>query len=154
MPPPLDEGKVKHLVELAECIIGLIHSGKDADSLIRRFNKEAGRSFSKREIARHLTNTDEETFVRETLTPPPTKLPDITYEELLELVTRVCQATGSGSEHEYWLTLLEVNLGNPQLSDLIYWPGEYFGDGDNSREMSPKEILDIALADGLRNSRE
>jgi len=31
------------------------------------------------------------------------------------------------------------------LTDLIYWPGVYFGDGDNSREMTPKEILDTAL---------
>ncbi len=33
---------------------------------------------------------------------------------------------------------------NPRISDLIYWPGEYFG--DNSREFTPEEIIDIALS--------
>lgn len=77
----------------------------------------------------------------------PNIIPNITYEELLELMMRVYNATGSETEHDYWLELLEVNLRNPRLSDLIYWPGEYFGDGNNSREMSPKELLDNALAD-------
>jgi hypothetical protein len=33
--------------------------------------------------------------------------------------------------------------GRGRLSDLIYWPGEYFGD-DNQRELTPEQILDIA----------
>ena len=42
------------------------------------------------------------------------------------------------------MRVLEHHL-DPRISDLIHWPGEYFGDGDNSRELSPQDILDIAL---------
>lgn len=46
------------------------------------------------------------------------------------------------------MSLLEANLPCRNVSDLIFWPGHYFGDGDNSRDLTPKEILDIALAAG------
>jgi hypothetical protein len=71
---------------------------------------------------------------------------------LLELIRRV--STAGAEEHEkiFWLGLLEANVPDKRISGLIFWPGEYFGDGNNSRELSPEEILDIALAAGRQGS--
>jgi len=70
-----------------------------------------------------------------TATPPPTDA------EALELITRLVSAGGEEWEQFFWTRVLEHHL-DPRISDLIHWPGEYFGDGKNSRELSPQDILD------------
>ena len=72
---------------------------------------------------------------------------DLSREEMLELLERIF-APKSSKEFslEYWLRCLRVNTKNDRISDLIFWPGEYFGDGDDGRIMTPDEILDTALS--------
>ena len=145
MPPALDEAKVARLAELAASIDGA-RPGEWEDWL-EEFNREAGTDLAFLEFQGIAGGMEHETFVRQVLCEPAArKIPDITYEELLELVTRVSGAAGAEHELHFWLRLLEANLPDPRLSDLIFWPDEYFGDGGSSRELSPKEILDIALA--------
>jgi hypothetical protein len=92
---------------------------------------------------------DHETWVRSVLSRRGhRRIPDITRDELLELIRRVSMSAGKDSEINFWVGLLEANLPDPRISDLIFWPGEYFGDGDETRELSPEQILDIALTAG------
>jgi hypothetical protein len=56
---------------------------------------------------------------------------------LVEVTRRICAAEGEEWEHEFWLRLLQASASVPNVSDLIYWPGEFFGDGDNSRPLTP-----------------
>jgi hypothetical protein len=51
-----------------------------------------------------------------------------------------------GAEHEINFWVLALNIPDPRVSDLIFWPGEYFGDGDNRRELSAEQVVDIALS--------
>jgi hypothetical protein len=145
MPPALDEAKVARLAKLAGRIDGA--DPGQWEELLEQFNREAGTNLAFADFQRIYQAMDHETFVRGVLSEPAVRrIPDITYDELLELVTRVCNAAGEEHEYSFWLSLLQANLPDPRLSALIYWPGEYFGDGDNSRQLSPREILDIALA--------
>jgi hypothetical protein len=145
MPPVLDEARVARLARLAAEIDG-VHPGQ-WEELLDEFNRAAGTAFAFEDFQGIYGAMDHETFVRQVLSEPAArKVPDITYDELLELLTRVCRAAGVEHEVYFWLRLLEANLPDPRLSDLIYWPGQYFGDGNNARELSPREILDIALA--------
>jgi hypothetical protein len=48
-------------------------------------------------------------------------------------------------QSHYWLACLKANTGDDGISDLIFWPGAYFGDGDDTRIMSSSEILATAL---------
>jgi hypothetical protein len=70
----------------------------------------------------------------------------VTYEELLELTERVCEARGSEHELSYWLDVLEANIPEGRITDLIYEPEDYVGCGGEAVNMPPKDILDKALA--------
>src|SRR5262249_56832026 len=92
---------------------------------------------------------EHERGVRAVLSEPAARpVPDITRDELLELIRRLSTAAGEEHEQIFWLRLLEANVPDKRISGLMFWPGDYFGDGNNSRNLSPEEILDIALAAG------
>jgi nucleoside-diphosphate-sugar epimerase len=144
-PPALDEAKVARLAKLAARIDGA-YPGQ-CEELLEEFNREAGTNFTFADFQGIYGAMDHETFVRHVLSKPAARgVPDVTRDDLLELLTRLCNAEGAEHEQQFWLRLLEAKLPDPRLSDLIYWPGEYFGDGDNARQLSPREILDIASA--------
>ena len=114
--------------------------------MLEQFNREAGTTceFEVFQGVYGAMNHDE--FVRILLSSPYEKvIPDITYDELLEIITRVYNAQGSVSHTNFWISLLEKNLPDPRISELIYWPDQYFNDDQHSN-LSPKEMLDIALA--------
>ncbi|MCY1461663.1 hypothetical protein D9M71_793420 [compost metagenome] len=46
---------------------------------------------------------------------------------------------------DFWLEMLALNIADARISDLFFWPGEYFGDGDNARELTPEQIIETAL---------
>src|SRR5581483_10919123 len=123
MPPALDESHVVRLARLADQIVDRIDRGVDPDPLIAAFNEQAATALTRSDFHAFPGCSDATTFVRDALTLPPPRIPDIGYDELLELVTRVCTASGTEHENNYWLELLEANIPDPQLSDLIYWPG-------------------------------
>jgi hypothetical protein len=143
-PPKLEEEKVRTLTDLAERLDGCDSSLEDCAALRAAFNSLAGTSLQTEEF-RFSGAIDSDLFVRRILTPGPRKIEDASYEELLELMTRICSAAGSGYELDYWLRFLLVQLDDHKLSDLIYYPNEYFGDGIDRNEMTPKEILDAAI---------
>ena len=63
---------------------------------------------------------------------------------MLEMVQLVCQAEGTEFQVEYWVECLRVNTGDERISDLIFWPDEYFGKS-TSKELSAEEILEVSL---------
>jgi hypothetical protein len=144
LPPKLDSNKVLKLTELAEKLDGCNSVSEDCESLRLEFNVLANSDLQIEDF--HFSGgTDAITFVKKVLTPKPQKTEDISYDEMLELITRICNADGTEYEIEYWLEFLEVQIENNRLSDLIYYPNHYFGDNLDRNEMSAKEILDEAL---------
>jgi hypothetical protein len=145
MPPPLNEAKVARLAELAAQIDGA-NSGQWEDALAE-FNREACTAFGFADFQRIAGGQEYETWARKVLAIPLQKrLPDVTRAELLEMIRRVASAEGEDHEIDFWLGLLEINIPAPRISDLIFWPGEYFGDGNHNRELTPEQVLDIAQA--------
>jgi hypothetical protein len=146
MPPKLDEAKVARLAELAE---SLDSSGEPLDALaamLDAFNREAGTELELNEFQGIYGWTDHDSWVRELLvTREARAVPDLSYDELLELTTRVVRHDGAEHEIEFWFALLEKNLPDPRLFQLIHQPHAYFG-GPPDRELTPREILDTALA--------
>ncbi len=41
---------------------------------------------------------------------------------------------------QYVFTTIRKTFGDAQVSDSVFWPGEYFGDGNNQREATPELI--------------
>ena len=144
LPPEFDEDKVSKLADLAERLDGCNSLLEDCEGLRSEFNLLANSNLKTNEF--HFSGgTNAKTFVKNILTLRPQKLADVTYEEMLELITRIYDANGTEYEIDYWLNFLEVQLENNKLSDLIYYPDHYFNDGVDRNEMTPKEILDEAL---------
>jgi hypothetical protein len=143
--PPLDEARVARLARLAARIDGA-HPGQWEEDL-EEFNRGAGTNLAFADFQGVYGGQDHDTWVRSVLAEPFQKpIADITRDEFLELIRRVSAALGKEHEIAFWLGLLEANLPGRRISDLIFWPGDYFGDGDNSRELTPEQILDIAQA--------
>jgi hypothetical protein len=145
LPPALDETRVAHLAQLANLIDGA-RPGEWEESLVE-FNRKAGTSLEWLAFQGVYGGDGAEEFVKNILVQVAVKpIPDIKRDEYLEIISRLLR--GEGAEHDkyFWLKLLEVNLGDSRISDLLYWPGEYFGDGNNARELSAEQILEVAQA--------
>lgn len=77
---------------------------------------------------------------------------DLSKPEMLELLSRIFRPSrGEEFLTEYWLKCLRINTKNDRISDLIFWPGDYFRDGDDGRELTPEEVLEIALLDAEKH---
>lgn len=144
MPPILDESKVARLAELAaEIDCGRQDQTQDQ---LAEFNREALANLTFIDFQGIYGGQDHDTWVRQVLAIPyEQRLTDITKPELIEMVRRVMEADSPEHAISYWLHMLELNTQDSQISDLIFWPGEYFGDGDNTRELSPEQVVEITL---------
>ena len=151
MPPHFDEALVRRLCELAEELDDCSPQIQDCDGLRAEFNQLAGTSMMPTDFA-FSGATDAETFVRGVLsTREHRRVPDISRAEFIELIRRVCEAEGTEHEIDYWLNLLRVNLPDERVSDLIFWPDQYFeGDPDapEDLDLTPEQILDVAQSRG------
>ena len=146
--PITDSARLQTALELAKNVYRTLEAGKDYRSHLAQLSSLTGRTITPFEVVSAVGSVSPETFVRGFLldsSPIPTDLSD---DELLELIERVVAANGSEFQIGYWVNCLRINTGDLRISDLIYWPGQYFEDGDNSRKMSTHEILDIALSNG------
>ena len=145
MPPPLDPAKVDRLARLADEIIELINTRCEFRPSMARFNVEAGTDLTPGDFLAAAGVTETREFVKRVLTPKPERVPNITYDELLELMTRVCEGNGEESEIQFWIDLLQAHVPYRSVSNLIYWP---FGcpPPDGAPTLTPKELLDAALA--------
>ena len=150
MPPTLDPAKVARLSRLAAEIDG--GRIKDCANKLAAFNAEAEVNLSFDMFQGIYGGQDHATWVRSILSKPWVRhIPDITSEELAELVERVSSASGTEAEINFWVALLEANLPGSRICNLIFWPGEYFGDGNNRRELTPQQIVEIALSNPRSN---
>lgn len=61
----------------------------------------------------------------------------LSKEELVELVNKICNPKLSDEEVSEYIAILEDNVPHPASSDLIFW---------NDENLSSEEIVEIALA--------
>ncbi|NUT84251.1 hypothetical protein [Pseudomonas brassicacearum] len=147
MPPVLDELLVARLKILAE----EIDCGHPEKSLahLAAFNKEAMTEFEFIDFQGIYGGQSHDAWVRKILAKPYERcLGDVTKQELIELARRVMESDGPDSSIEFWLGMLEINIPNDRVSNLIFWPGEYFNNVSYSEELTPEQVIEVALKDG------
>lgn len=89
---------------------------------------------------------DRDTFVTESLMGPPALVADLTYPELRAVLEGLLPARLSEAEQSYYLGWLEANLPGSNVSDLIYWPNEWFKDQSMLHvELTPDQLLGYAM---------
>lgn len=145
IPPTFDEHLLARLTELAEALDG--GDPKQTVEQLAEFNRRASTAIEFIEFQGIYGGQDHETWVRAVLSAPYIRrIPDITHDELVELTRRVMEVDGDEASCHFWLMQLKSNL-SPRVSNLIYWPGEYFGHNDYDRDMPPEKIVEIAMQD-------
>ena len=135
---------------LARQIYGLHEAGSDYSVELQQLGRAAGRVISCQQVLGAFGSISPETFAQKALVNWNALPADATEAEMLEMLELICQARGSEFQVEYWVQCLRANTGDDRLSELIFWPDEYFGQR-MERELSAKEILDVALGRASRS---
>lgn len=142
--PKLDEDLVQRLATMAARLDG----GDEVSdaSLLDAFNRLAGTDipFSAFQgiygAEEHIDN------VRRVLTDRAKETStDLGREGLIEMFAKVLADTCDDAYLQFVFTTIEKTFGDTQVSDLVFWPGEYFGDGNDQRELTPELMADAVL---------
>ena len=144
--PVRDKRRKDAAIAMAHELYRLHEAGRDYSDRLPEFSENVGRPVSVADVHGAFGSVPAESFAKDLLADRSAIPKDLSEGEMLELIERICKADGTESQISYWLNCLEINTGDERLSDLIFWPGEYFGDGDDSRELSPQDILRTAIA--------
>ncbi|MFI5802064.1 hypothetical protein [Streptomyces sp. NPDC051561] len=130
----------QHLEEICseiERIADLIARGEPADDAVAAFNGRAGHEYASIDFTEYYGWRDLQDFAREAARPAWPKVPDITRDELAEIVRRVL---ANAPEADYYLRPFEVNVAHPQAASLIFHPPAEL------RDASAQAIVDSALS--------
>jgi hypothetical protein len=146
--PVRDQRRLDAAIAMAQELYALHEAGRDYSTELDTFARFVGTPVSKFDLDGAFGSIDAGGFAESLLTDRSQVPKDLSEGEMVDLIERICKAKGTESQISYWLNCLKANTGDQRLSDLIFWPGEYFGDGYNSRKMSPQEILRTAMSNG------
>lgn len=158
---PAPDEVVREMGELCDEIEDALERGDDAEPLLERWHRHAGRTCEPHEFASYWKSTDKATFVREALAPVAEFVPNLEYDEARAVLEEVVTARLSEADSTFYLKWLEAQFPGANVSDLIYWPDAWFGDPSLFRdeggafkpdaELSHEQMLAYAMA---RSSRQ
>lgn len=144
--PKWDRRLVAHLTKLAEEID--CGDPEKTQAAVVAFNRRAGTDYQFIDFQGIYGGEDHDVWVRKVLAGKRERVvPDITRQELVELARRVMKLEGGEYGGYFWLRMLELHLPGSNISDLIYWPRIYFDDPEFSQDLSPAQVIDLALAE-------
>lgn len=133
--------------------IYLLHERRaDYSGTTKRLSLLAGRPIPGHAVEAAFGSVASDTFARRQLIAWDQIPLDLSRQEMIELIDRVCHASGDELQVEFWLACLRANTGDEKIADMIFWPGTYFGDGNDARDLSPGEILSSALEAGGKSA--
>lgn len=149
-PAKINRQKLKELADGAEEILSQInHGAKEEDTglkmLIDDWNSQVINPYAFSDFRDFSSWTSAKDFTRIAFNQEK-YVADLTWDELVQIISFVCNAEGKESEQSYALGLLAKNFdANP--SDLIYWPDEWFQDEDMLQvDFTPEEIAGYLMA--------
>ncbi len=125
---------VEEMCALCDQIEDELELGGDAHGLLVEWHVHAGRECEPHEFANYWRSMNQEEFVREALNPVPTRQEDISYAEVLAVTQAIMAGELKESERSYYLSWLEIQFADSNISDLIYWPDHWFGDASLFRD--------------------
>ena len=143
--PTGGDRRLVEAIALGHEIYALHEAGKDYSERLTRLGVVAGHPIHGFAVHAAFGSVKPETFAKRQLIDWNQLPADLTEAEMLEMIDRICQVDGDEFQMEYWLACLRTSTGDQKISDLIFWPGSYFGDGNDTRMMSSSEILTTAL---------
>jgi hypothetical protein len=76
------------------------------------------------------------------------QLAEFNREAMTHLTYLDFQGIHGAQDHDTWVRQILTGPYERCLKDLcglFFWPGEYFGDGDDSGELTPEQVIQTAL---------
>ncbi|WP_426502432.1 hypothetical protein ACPPVO_32880 [Dactylosporangium sp. McL0621] len=114
----------------------LVDRGDDATAAIEKLNEMTGHSFGLDDFHHHCGAPDREQLIEWACAPRPVRLPDVTRDELVEIVRRIL----ADPTDDWYIEAFERNTVMPGASGLIFHPPPEL------RDATAQEIVDAALA--------
>lgn len=142
--PKIDADLVQRLATIAARLDG---GDKRADApLLDEFNRLAGTDIPFSEFQGISGAEEHIDYVRRMLIDRATDAsPDLGREDLMAMFAKVLANPRDDEYLQYVFTTIKQTYGDPQVSDLVFWPGAYFGDGNNLRELTPELMANAVL---------
>jgi hypothetical protein len=138
LPPPVDKRRLDEMCTEIERIGDLISRGETvAGSAVAAFKERTGHDYTFADFVDYYGWRSLEEFAAEAARPAWPSVPDITREELVEIVSRIL---AEDPEAEYYLRLLRANVSHPEVYGLIFRPSPEL------EGASPEEIVEAALS--------
>lgn len=142
LPPALEPGEVTVFSKLCDAIAAGVAQKSDVSQPLATWNARANRRFEPNEFANYDKSTDTADFVRGAMMARPARVDDLRADEAVAVLEAVCNASLPESEEEYFLEWLDVQFPNANVSDLIYWPDQWFNTEDATNfDLSPAQML-------------
>ena len=141
---PADQQKLQQLLPLIETVFHLHESGQKYTDELDQISRFLGRIIGKVDVLGAFASISASEYAKRLAIDWRAIPEDLTDPELLELLDAICEVRGDKVALEYWVRCLAANTGNDKISDLIFWPSEYFGAEYDGRELTSAEMLEVA----------
>jgi hypothetical protein len=154
--PPVTSGDFQRLSELCTEIEALVVANQDAraEPLLAEWNSMANHEYKPADFTTYRGAVSKEEFVRDALSPRPQWIEDLTFDEVREAVAALMAGDLPGTTTSHVLRVLHVNLPESNLSDLMYWPNEWFGEEQMLQvNLTPAQVLEYAMTRAGRRLR-
>ncbi len=153
---PVSKQLLDEMSALCDAIERGLESGETAEALLQRWHSHARRRCDPYDFRTYWKAVSKEAFVLGALNPKPSFDEDVVYSEALAVLEAVGNAAVPESEIHYYLGWLEAQFPDSKMTNLIYWPDEWFGDASLFRDangafkpessLSNDQILGYAMA--------
>ncbi|MDI1466087.1 hypothetical protein QEZ54_34440 [Catellatospora sp. KI3] len=140
LPPPVSPERIAELCAEIHRMEDLALSGDrvEAEAAVAAFNEATGHACGLWDFVEYDAERSIEEFALELARPSWPRVPDVTRDELVELVRRI---VAGGPDTDYYLLLLDTNTVHPGASSVIFHPPARL-----PREPSPDQVVDEILS--------
>lgn len=142
---PVDSSRLRTLLPLAETLFRCTKKGGDYAEPLHQLSVLQGKAVTPGDISAAFGSTSAEEFAKELAVDGQPVPDDLQESELLELLAAIVEGDCEDAILQYGLRCLEVYTGNNHISVLIFWPEQYFGADPYGRELTPAEMLAVAM---------
>jgi hypothetical protein len=153
---PPSKSLVREMCNLCSEISRLVEQREDPSVLLAQWHRHANHEFKPVDFVSYAGAVDQETFVRDALNPRPRFVADLQYSEAAAVLESVVLVDVTESESSHFLEWLDVQFPGIGISDLIYWPDQWFdnpllirdaqGGFRPEAELSTDQVLGYAMA--------
>ena len=127
-------------------IAAMAEIGIDVSAPLAEFNAESGREWRPDAFLFMLRGGDLPALALEAATPPPPAAPDLSREELLDVLDLIRDSEPPIACH--YIDLFEAAVGRPEAAALLFWPPDKWAWRRARRKLTEwqpanEEILDL-----------